>query len=67
MVYEPLYHAREIPTTELSSSCPCKAKSARSIDLSFFSLKMYHDLSPICNKKVSSFAHLEKEEEEGIS
>ena len=29
MVYEPLYHAREIVTIELSSDCSCKAKSAR--------------------------------------
>ena len=30
MVYEPLYHAREIATIKLSSGCSCKAKSARS-------------------------------------
>ena len=28
--YEPLYHAREIATIKLSSTCSCKVKSARS-------------------------------------
>ena len=28
VVYEPLYHAREIATIKLSSGCSCKAKSA---------------------------------------
>ena len=30
VVYEPLYHAREIATVKLSSDCSGKAKSARS-------------------------------------
>ena len=30
MVYEPLYHAREIATIKLCSDCSCKAKSASS-------------------------------------
>ena len=60
MVYEPLYHAREIATTKWSSSCSCKAKSVRSIDLSIFFL-FSQNLSPIGNRKVS-FAHLEEEE-----
>ena len=34
MVYEPLYHAREIETIKLSSNCSCKAKSAKSSNLS---------------------------------
>ena len=29
LVYEPLYHAREIATIKLSSVCSCKAKLAR--------------------------------------
>ena len=36
MVYEPLYHAREIETIKLSSGCSCKAKSARSGNISFY-------------------------------
>ena len=36
MVYEPLYHAREIVTIKLSSGCTCKAKSARSSNSSFY-------------------------------
>ena len=34
MVYEPLYHAREIATIKLSSGCSCKAKSVRSSNIS---------------------------------
>ena len=34
MVYESLYHAREIATIKLSSGCSCKAKSARSGNIS---------------------------------
>ena len=35
MVYEPLYHAREIAAIiKLSSGCSCKAKSARSRNIS---------------------------------
>ena len=34
MVYEPLYHAREIGTIKLSSGCSCKAKSARPSNIS---------------------------------
>ena len=33
-VNEPLYHAREIATIKLSSGCSCKAKSARSRNIS---------------------------------
>ena len=34
MVCEPLYHAREIATIKLSSGFSCKAKSARSSNIS---------------------------------
>ena len=34
MVYEPLYHVREIATIKLSSDCYCKAKPARSCNIS---------------------------------
>ena len=34
MVYEPLYHAQETETIKLSSNCSCKAKSARSSNIS---------------------------------
>ena len=34
MVYEPLYHAREIETIKLSSASSCKVKSARSSNIS---------------------------------
>ena len=34
MVYEPIYHAQEKATIKLSSSCSCKAKSARYSNIS---------------------------------
>ena len=34
MVYQPLYNGREIAAIKLSSSCSCKAKSARSSNIS---------------------------------
>ena len=34
MVFEPLYHAGEIAAIKLSSGCSCKAKSARSSNIS---------------------------------
>ena len=34
MVYDPLYHAREIETIKLSFNCTCKAKSAKSSNIS---------------------------------
>ena len=43
MVYEPLYHAREIATIKLSSGCSCKAKSAKTSNISctiFFPLTL---------------------------
>ena len=44
MVYEPLYHAREIATIKLPSSCSCKAKSARfsNISLLFLIKQLFH-------------------------
>ena len=38
MVYEPLYHARKMATVKLSSLCFCKAKSARSSNISWLRL-----------------------------
>ena len=34
MVYEPLYHAREIAAIKLSPGCSCKAKLARTSNVS---------------------------------
>ena len=34
IVYEPLYQAQEIATIKLCSGCSCKAKSARSSNIS---------------------------------
>ena len=44
MVYEPLYYAREIATIKLSSGCYCKAKSARSSNISWLFLikQLFH-------------------------
>ena len=44
MVYEPLYHAREIETIKLSSKCSCKAKSAKSSNISWLFLikQLFH-------------------------
>ena len=49
MVYEPLYHAREIATIKLpSAGCSCKAKSARSncrssnVFVTFLIIQLFH-------------------------
>ena len=39
MVYEPLYHVREIATIKLSSGCSSKAKSAKSSNISWLFVK----------------------------
>ena len=36
ILYEPLYHAKEIETIKLSPGCSSKAKSARSSNIYFF-------------------------------
>ena len=49
MVYEPLYHAREIETIKLSSGCSCKMKSARSSNISslFLIKQLFHSYDKI--------------------
>ena len=44
MKYEPLYHAQEIASIELSSGCSYKAKSVRSsnIFLKFLIKQLFH-------------------------
>ena len=44
MVYQQLYHAREVATIKLFSGCPCKANTTRSSNISsLFSIKqLYH-------------------------
>ena len=44
MVYEILYHARETATIKLSSGSSCKAKSARSsnVSLLFLIKQLFH-------------------------
>ena len=38
LIFLPLYHAREIAAIKLSSGCSCKAKSARSSNISYLFL-----------------------------
>ena len=47
MVYEPLYHAREIATNALYSGYSCKAKSARSSNINFLLIVFDKTIIPL--------------------